>query len=91
MILGIATYTYIEHTAPEGAVRNFLNSDFVRMYCAGNLDPLIINPISAEILEDIFEDDVDDGLASDDERQAILEWFRNMVPDNNTIIAIVEG
>ena len=32
-LLGVVTYNHVAHTAPEGPVRDFLNSDFLREYC----------------------------------------------------------
>ncbi len=93
MILGVVTYNYVEHIAPEGPVRDFLNSDFLRDYCEGNLYPLIANPIDAEILEDIINDD--DGTLEEripmEQLHAAIEWLRSLRQDENTVIAVMEG
>lgn len=94
MILGIVAYNYVEHTATEGLVQDFLNSDFLREYCAGNFYPLIINPISADVLEDILNDDADGSLkerVSMEQLHAAIEWIRNLPQDENTVIAVMEG
>ncbi len=94
MILGIITYSRTVHTIPEGPIRDFLNSEFMLEYCAGNLYPLIINPISAEVMQDIFDDDADGHIASRttaEQRQAVVEWLGSIAPDEDTIVAILEG
>ena len=94
MILGVAAYNYVHHTAPEGPVRDFLNSDFLKSYCAGNLYPRLINSISAEELEGVIDDDVDGLLEQQipmEQLHAAIEWLRSLPRDENTIIAVIEG
>ena len=94
MILGVVTYNYVAHTAPEGPVRDFLNSDFLREYCEGNLYPLIATPIDAEILEDIINDDADGSLGKRipmEQLHAAIEWLKSLRQDEKTIIAVMEG
>lgn len=94
MILGVAAYNYIHHTAPEGPVRDFLNSDFLKSYCAGNLYPMLINTISAEGLEDVIDNDADGWLEQQipmEQLRAAIEWLRSLPRDENTIIAVIEG
>lgn len=94
MILGIVAYNYVEHTAPEGPVQDFLNSDFLKEYCEGNFYPMLINPISAEILEDIINDDDDGSLpqrVSMKQLHAVIEWLKALPQDENTVIAVMEG
>lgn len=94
MILGVAAYNYVHHTAPEGPVRDFLNSDFLKSYCAGNLYPMLINPISAEGLEDVIDNDADGWLEQQipiEQLHAAIEWLRSLPRDENTIIAVIEG
>ena len=94
MILGVAAYNYVHHTAPEGPVRDFLNSDFLKMYCADNLNPLIINRISAEDLEEMINDDPDGWIEQRipmEQVYAAIEWLRSLPRDENTIIAVIEG
>lgn len=93
MILGIVAYNYVQHTAPEGPVQDFLNSDFLKSYCEGNLYPLLINPISAEGLEDII-DDVEGLIEQEvpmEQLRAAIEWLKTLPQDENTIIAVMEG
>ncbi len=94
MILGVVTYNHVAHTAPEGPVQDFLNSDFLREYCAGNLEPLLVNPIDPEILEDIINDDADGTLeqtVSMEQLHAAIEWLKSLAQDENTVIAVMEG
>ena len=94
MILGVAAYNYVHHTAPEGPVRDFLNSDFLKSYCADSLYPMLINHISAEGLEDVINDDADGWLEQQiplEKLHAAIEWLRSLPRDENTIIAVIEG
>ena len=94
MILGVVTYNYVGHTAPEGPVRDFLNSDFLREYCEGNLYPLLVNPISTEHLEDIINDDADGSLEQQvpmEQLYAAIAWLKSLPQDENRVIAVMEG
>jgi len=94
MTIGVVTYNYVGHTAPEGPVRDFLNSDFLREYCKGNLYPLIVNPISADTLEDIINDDADGSLGQRipmEQLHAAIEWLKSLSQSKDTIIAVMEG
>ena len=94
MILGVAAYSYVQHTAPVGPVRDFLNSNFLKMYCADSLSPLIINRISAEDLEEMISNDADGWLEQQIpmvQLHAAIEWLRSLPRDENTIIAVIEG
>ena len=94
MILGVAAYNYVHHNAPEGPVRDFLNSDFLKSYCAGNLYPRLMNTISAEDLQEVINDDADGWLEQQiplEQVHAAIEWLRSLPQDENTIIAVIEG
>ena len=94
MILGLITYTRTFHDIPEGPVGDFLTSEFMQDYCAGNFYPLIINPISAESVQDMFDGDAEGYFTertTAEQRQAVVEWLRSIAPDEETIVAILEG
>ena len=89
MPVSIVTFTYTDHNIPEGIVNDFLNGSLFREFCTGTLDPPILTLIDVESMEEFFDDAIFDGVATAEQRDAVMSWLRAIAHSDDTNIRVL--